>query len=163
MVAIIAGIVSADRLAARDEMNQLIAATEASEQAMATFNATVDAAPWPNDTNGQIDDAAADAMLTQLCGDGAAEVQVAGAVVAEVTALPWHRDLRRAKRDYLAHNRAWDKALSACASSAEAYTDESHSARMDATFRIAARTFEDAIPWPQSPDQAARVEAIFFE
>ena len=155
------GLVATDRLIAHQEMDRLLAATEGSEVAMVSFMSEIGSASVPRTASGEVDGPAALAMVSTLCAQGASDVQVEGAAVADVSMMPWHGSLIRAKDVYLEHSQAWDDQLSSCASSAEAYLDQSYQARISATFRVAAKAYLDALPWPQTSEQRARVEGIF--
>ncbi|MGI9195866.1 MAG: hypothetical protein ACR2KE_00195 [Candidatus Nanopelagicales bacterium] len=99
----------ADLAARTVEMNNLLTRVEASEAAMKAAQDEVAAALEPY-SSGEMTDADRAKVRTELAdiaARGRATIAEAGAGVADVRVMTWHRGIRDGQRAYYDHNAAW--------------------------------------------------------
>lgn len=166
---------------ANREMDRLLDAFELSETAMVEGQAHVydryEHSAWANfDPEagpfepGYVDPARreqafqeASAAVSDAASTAMADVRTAGAEIEQVTLMPWHRSLGEARDAYLDHNEAWVKYLRAVATDAGKLGDNVLGDDIAATFRIAERRAEDALPILPIRDARQRVEETFAD
>jgi hypothetical protein len=115
----------------------------------------------PLERQDALEDVRAD--VSNAAGSAAASVQVAGAEVEDVWILPWHLQAKRARAAYLEHNAAWVKYLRAVSAKPEKMRDRVLLADISATFKIASRRLQDAIPVFSLHNSENRIKAIFAD
>jgi hypothetical protein len=80
--------------------------------------------------------------LEEAASDTAAKVIETAVEVRELTVLPWHLAILRARSSYLDHSREWEELLTEVAQGEEAKRRPA----IDATFKVAERAFRRAVP-----------------
>ena len=103
------------------------------------------------------------ADVSEASGTAAAGVQEAGAEVEDVIIMPWHRSMLEARDAQTDHIDAWVKFFKATAAEPSKMEDNVLSADIAATFGIAKRRVEEALPPFALHGAAKRVDAIFAE
>lgn len=163
--ALVAVLWTLDWWQANREMNNLLDAVEASEQAMVdgqdAIRPILRSLP-----QGYVTDEQRISIRTRLqdaAADAAADVEDTGAAVEDVRVLPWHRAIARARTRYLDHSDVWRRYYAAIASDPTKYGDRATTAEITATFRVARRAFMAAVPNVPLHDAGSRVARIFAE
>ncbi len=163
----IGGAVGTDWLARNIEMDRLVTAIEASEATMgvvadqvgAVF-AGLDAADLEGaPTNAQT--AAAVAELAGIAVDGADSIGAAGRVIAAVSVLPWHTEIKAAKEAYLLHNLAWQAYMQSAVEDPVALTVPQ--LLVNQSFEDAQEPLDNAVPELALFDLQSRVKNIFID
>ena len=162
VTAVALGLVAWDWTGRNMEMNALVTAVEASEDAMGRTQEDLAATAarlrtLTSDAQKQraIDDLVAGAQRGEM------RIGSAGEVVGQVPVLPWHADIVEAKEAYIAHNLSWQVYMAAIAADPKVYgTDQPV---IDATFMAADPLMRAAVPDPPLFDLAQRVDRIFVE
>lgn len=156
------GIVVGDWASRNLEMRALVSAVEDSESAMEWADDQIQSIVKEYGANGTLTEdqqtKAWDA-LSEAAYDGNLAISAAGAQVAEVTVLPWHGDIERAKDAYLAHNQAWQDYMQEAADDPTVLFKEQP--EINSTFEAAEPLMKEAVPVPALYDLKARVDAIF--
>lgn len=156
------GALVGDAAARNAEMRSLVTAIERSEAAMGETQENVGGiiqAYAGRTPLSEADQDELDAALQAAAAQGRDAIAAAGAEVAEVSWLLWHRDVAAAQESYLAHNRAWQDYL------ARAAEDPSEFARpqddVNTTFADAEVEVRAAIPLIALFDLRDRIDVIF--
>jgi hypothetical protein len=164
-----------DQVVQNLEMKHLLDNVQASEASMVEYKTTATTAQTPlgnacgNSNASYVSPACQDAArqwLAEVPTDAArseAAIRVAGDAVDQTQILPWHHALRAAREAYVAHNTAWVQWLKSLTKDPKKALDRSGFADIDATFRIAHRRFDDAMPWLTFGDSGKRIKAIWID
>lgn len=162
---IVAVLLTLDWWQLNREMDSLLKATTASEQAMENGSDAL-AAVFRTAPRGYMTDEQRSGLRTRIqdaAGEAAADTEDTGAAVEEVSALPWHRSLIRARTRYLDHSDAWQAFFAAVATDPAKLQDRASTARISATFRVAHRAYLDAVPPVALNNARPRVDRIFAD
>lgn len=164
VVGIAGGLVAADWVWRGLEMNALVTAVEASEDAMGRSqeDLAAAAAALQGVAKPTADEKAGLAADVSAAGARAEQrVQAAGLVVGQVAVLPWHREILQAQGAYVAHNLAWQDYLAQIAGDPAVYgTDQP---LIDETFMASEPLMKAAVPDPDLFELGPRVDAIYTE
>ena len=158
----VGGLVVTDWALRNAEMNALVAKVEVSEDAMGTLQGNLGATFDAFAGQGQLTPdqrAKLNAQIQKVAGAGHDAVQKAGAGVENVSVLPWHTAILRAKDAYVRHNHAWQNYL------AKAEQDSSEVTRpqneINDSFTAAEKPMKSAVPRPTLFHLKQRVDALF--
>lgn len=156
------GLIVGDWTSRNLEMKALVGAVEDSESAMEWTDEQIQAIIKQYGANGKLapaEEKKASDALSEAAYAGTFAIGAAGEEVAAVTVLPWHGDIKKAQRAYLAHNRAWLEYM-------EKATDDptllfKTQPLINSTFEAAEPLMKAAVPVPALFDLKQRVETIF--
>lgn len=156
------GIVVGDWASRNLEMRALVSAVEDSESAMEWTDQQIQSIIKEYGANGALtkdQQTKAWDALSEAAYDGNLAISAAGAQVANVTVLPWHGDITRAKDAYVAHNQAWQDYMQKAADDPTVlFKDQPE---INSTFDAAEPLMKAAVPVPALYDLRARVDEIF--
>ncbi len=158
---VVSGLVLLDWGVRTVEMDTLITRIEVSEQAMGAASEAVDAAFEGHSDAGATpaERAKLDAELRAIAAEGRDEIAAAGAEIAVMPYLPWHRSIEVAIDAYPAHNRAWQEYLDAAASDPAEFLRPQP--LVDSTFIAAEQPLITAVPLPDILDLLGRLTSIY--
>lgn len=164
IVAILVLLLVSDWWQANRELDHLLTAVESSEKSM---NQGIAAVVTVLQTYGSPTDSEQNQNLfshgRSACSSAAANVQETGVMVSDVQMLPWHPSLNQAKSRYLAHNAVWLRLFRECAVDPVKWGDQATKSEIEATFRVAHRSFQGAVPFLPLNRGPERIAAIFKE
>jgi hypothetical protein len=99
--------------------------------------------------------------VARLARDAAPVISAHGAQIERTFIFPWHRSIIRAKQDYLNHNDAWVKSLSADTVIDEKFGDARLSQEIRNTWEISKFSLPDAIPILDLYSLESKINNIF--
>jgi hypothetical protein len=135
------------------ETDKLVGAIAASERVIAQADVTAEDS-IPKDDFPSRDDFA---LMRVAMGDAAGKVLAAETAVADVTVLPWHRGVEKARDRYLAHARSWRGYFEDVA---QERNHELNFGRIGPSFDAANSALKAAIPFFPLHGLRSRVRAI---
>ena len=158
----VGGLVVTDWALRNAEMNALVAKVEVSEDAMGTLQGNLGATFDAFAGQGQLTPdqrAKLNAQIQKVAGAGHDAVQKAGAGVENVSVLPWHTAILRAKDAYVRHNHAWQNYLAKAAQDSSEVTRPQN--EINDSFTAAEKPMKKGVPRPTLFHLKQRVDAIF--
>ncbi|MFA7324683.1 MAG: hypothetical protein WC005_10030 [Candidatus Nanopelagicales bacterium] len=156
------GLVVGDWTSRNLEMRALVGSVEDSESAMKWTDDQIQSIITEYGSNGKLNEAQktkAWNALSEAAYAGEFAITASGDVVAGVTVLPWHGDIKRAQDAYVAHNAAWQDYMKAAVDDPTVLFKTQP--EINSTFDKAQPLMEKAVPIPALFDLKARVAAIF--
>lgn len=170
IVGLLVAVLLGDWFMRHREMDSLLDQVEVSEKAMVTGRdaLTVITNTYAGRLRTASNSGERDRAIQELTRDmerqaslSAAEVIAAGTYVADVSILPWHHALRRARDRYVLHSKEWEAHFTAASTDAKAWFE--NQPRISATFQLAEKAFRDATPARSLFGIDQRIDRVFQE
>lgn len=163
VVSIFALLLVADWWQENREMGHLLTAVESSQESVRSGNTGLKEL---TDNYTYVDQSHRQDFISRgesVCSDAAANVQEIGVTIKDVRILPWHSSLDQARWRYLDFNDVALRMFRNCAEGPHTVGGQAVTSELKATYRVAHRSFQAAVPFLPLNRSPERIAAIFWE